>query len=177
MLSLGSVKLLALGTAGAFFLGYCFYFDRRRTSAPDYKKKVFQRRQREAMAAKRRIRFRNEAQRTGAGGDVDDDQLEMQTRFLHEVQRGELLIKEGRVDEGLSHLCTAINLCANPGALLEMLEANLPEALFRPLMMRLSEMNQRESSSESTSETESTDQLSSSSATTSQPLALEPQWH
>ncbi|XP_041452319.1 mitochondrial import receptor subunit TOM20 homolog [Drosophila obscura] len=165
MLSLGSAKLLALGTAGALFLGYCFYFDRKRTSAPDYKKKVHERRR---LAAKQRLSDGGRAELGGAAaGNEEADQLEMQLRFLDEVQRGEGLIKEGRVDEGLTHLCTAIMLCANPGSLLEMLQANLPESLFRPLMMRLTEMSPRDSSSEASSE--STDQLSSSSssATTS----------
>ncbi|XP_026845268.1 mitochondrial import receptor subunit TOM20 homolog [Drosophila persimilis] len=179
MLSSGSVKLLALGTAGALFIGYCVYFDRKRTSAPDYKKRVHERREREANAAKEQLAglgiSRGRPGLAGAArGNADDDQLEMemQMHFVSEVQRGERLIKEGHVDQGLTHLSNAIMLCAHPGSLLEMLEANLPEQLFRPLMMRLAEMNRRGSSSEASSETtseqpsEDSARASSTSATT-----------
>uniref|UniRef100_B5DUQ9 Mitochondrial import receptor subunit TOM20 homolog n=1 Tax=Drosophila pseudoobscura pseudoobscura TaxID=46245 RepID=B5DUQ9_DROPS len=179
MLSSGSVKLLALGTAGALFIGYCVYFDRKRTSAPDYKKRVHERREREANAAKEQLAGLGISRgRPGlaaaARGNADDDQLEMemQMHFVSEVQRGERLIKEGHVDQGLTHLSNAIMLCAHPGSLLEMLEANLPEQLFRPLMMRLAEMNRRGSSSEASSETtseqpsEDSARASSTSATT-----------
>jgi len=35
--------LCAAGVCGALFLGYCVYFDRKRRSDPDYKKKVIAR--------------------------------------------------------------------------------------------------------------------------------------
>lgn len=31
---------IAAGVAGTLFLGYCIYFDKKRRSDPDYKKKV-----------------------------------------------------------------------------------------------------------------------------------------
>lgn len=34
------VGLCAVGLAGSLFLGYCVYFDKKRRSDPDYKKKV-----------------------------------------------------------------------------------------------------------------------------------------
>ncbi|XP_002137189.2 mitochondrial import receptor subunit TOM20 homolog [Drosophila pseudoobscura] len=146
---------MALGTAGALFIGYCFYFDRKRTRAPDYKKRVHERRMRQAMS-----QLGGGTGQAGAADDneEDDQDLVMQMHFVEEVKKGERHIKEGSVDEGLTHLCNAIMLCTHPGALLEMLQANLPEVLFRPLMMRLHELNQRSgSSSEDYSETSSYD--------------------
>lgn len=34
------VAVCAAGLAGSLFLGYCIYFDKKRRSDPDYKKKV-----------------------------------------------------------------------------------------------------------------------------------------
>ena len=38
-----AVSLCALGVVGSLFIGYCVYFDRKRRSHPDYKKKVRER--------------------------------------------------------------------------------------------------------------------------------------
>jgi hypothetical protein len=40
MVSMRFVGLCAAGFAGSLFLGYCVYFDKKRRSDPDYKKKV-----------------------------------------------------------------------------------------------------------------------------------------
>lgn len=40
MVSGSFVALCAAGFAGSLFLGYCVYFDKKRRSDPDYKKKV-----------------------------------------------------------------------------------------------------------------------------------------
>ncbi len=34
---------IAAGVAGTLFLGYCIYFDKKRRSDPDYKKKIRER--------------------------------------------------------------------------------------------------------------------------------------
>ncbi len=34
------MAVCAVGMVGSLFLGYCVYFDRKRRSDPDYKKKV-----------------------------------------------------------------------------------------------------------------------------------------
>ncbi|KAJ6648045.1 Mitochondrial import receptor subunit TOM20 like, partial [Pseudolycoriella hygida] len=38
---------IAAGVAGTLFLGYCIYFDKKRRSDPDYKKKIRERRRRQ----------------------------------------------------------------------------------------------------------------------------------
>ena len=37
------LAVCAVGMAGSLFLGYCVYFDKKRRSDPDYKKKVLER--------------------------------------------------------------------------------------------------------------------------------------
>ena len=37
------LALCALGLAGSLFVGYCVYFDSKRRSDPDYKKKILAR--------------------------------------------------------------------------------------------------------------------------------------
>lgn len=43
MISKGTLGICA-GVAGALFLGYCIYFDQRRRSDPEFKKKLRERR-------------------------------------------------------------------------------------------------------------------------------------
>ncbi|GAB0086711.1 Tom20 [Sergentomyia squamirostris] len=42
---------IAAGVAGTLFLGYCIYFDHKRRSDPEYKKKVRERRRKAKKAA------------------------------------------------------------------------------------------------------------------------------
>lgn len=42
-MSVRFVALCALGLAGSLFVGYCVYFDKKRRSDPNYKKKVLAR--------------------------------------------------------------------------------------------------------------------------------------
>ncbi len=43
MVSASFISVCAVGFAGSLFLGYCVYFDKKRRSDPDYKKKVLAR--------------------------------------------------------------------------------------------------------------------------------------
>jgi import receptor subunit TOM20 len=52
------LALCALGLAGSLFVGYCVYFDSKRRSDPDYKKKVLARR-RKAKAQSKMIDLRD----------------------------------------------------------------------------------------------------------------------
>ena len=42
-----AATLCVLGVFGSLFIGYCIYFDRKRRSQPDYKKKVLERKRSE----------------------------------------------------------------------------------------------------------------------------------
>ncbi|EDW62533.1 mitochondrial import receptor subunit TOM20 homolog [Drosophila virilis] len=141
MLSISCRSLLAfaVGTAGAFILGFCIYFDQKRRSDPEYKKKVHARRQREQDKFKYRI---------SSGDDIDpnscmldaNNHTSLERCFLNEINLGEHLLIRGNMSEGLSHLANAIMMCAQPLPVLQTLKESLPERVFMPLIIKLQEL-------------------------------------
>lgn len=122
---------LAAATAGAAFIGYCIYFDHKRRSAPDFKKKLREKRNKvKAASTKKTINL----------PDPRDPQS-MQKFFLHEVQLGEELLSAGQEEEGLSHLSNAVAVCGSPQQLLTVLQQTLPPPIFNKLVQKLSEPN------------------------------------
>ena len=90
MLDSKSLGLWAgLGTAA--FVGYCIYFDSKRRSHPDFKRKL--REKRKAVS---------KGQSKSAGPQLPDfsDQEAVQRFFLQEVQMGEELLATGDIQNG-----------------------------------------------------------------------------
>ncbi|XP_068156896.1 mitochondrial import receptor subunit TOM20 homolog [Drosophila tropicalis] len=151
-MSLKSLIISSLCTATAFCLGYCIYFDRKRRNDPQYKSKVHKRREREQLKQMELHRQGNYSQqqrqdvpphheyviRSGTLPDVTDHAA-LERYFLNEIKLGDQLISQGLLDEGLGHLANAIVVCAQPDALIQMLQSTLPEKIFRPLMQKLQE--------------------------------------
>ncbi|KAK7069188.1 Mitochondrial import receptor subunit TOM20, partial [Halocaridina rubra] len=77
MISKGTLGICA-GVAGALFIGYCIYFDQRRRSDPNFKKKLRERRRKTNKGG------------SGASGSVSwpnlKDQEAVQKFFLSQVQ-------------------------------------------------------------------------------------------
>lgn len=149
---MSSKSLLAftVGTAVAFILGFCIYFDQKRRSDPEYKKKVHARRQREQDKFKYRM---------SSGDDMDpnssmldaSDHTSLERCFLIEINLGEQLIIQGNMSEGLSHLANAIMMCAQPMPVLQALKESLPERVFMPLIIKLQELQSSGSNAMSSS--------------------------
>jgi len=119
---------LCAGLGAAAFLGYCIYFDRNRRSAPDFKKKL---REKRRTAAKR-----------GGGGKGPalpdfNDQEAVQRFFLQEVQLGEQLLAQGDVENGVEHLSLAVAVCGQPHSLLGVLQQTLPPQIYQLLLQNL----------------------------------------
>lgn len=105
-----SKTTVAVGIAGAMFLGYCFYFDQKRRRAPDFKKKLHERR-----AADKENR-----KKTGRKKMPNlSDHEAVQRYFLHEIQMGEALISSGDIERGVEHLSNAVIVCGQPAQLLQ----------------------------------------------------------
>ena len=85
MINKSTVGLVA-GICGGLFIGYCIYFDKKRRSDPNYKKKVLEKRRRELEEKERKkklvVNF--------------NDPLEVQRVFLQELEQGEELLGLGR---------------------------------------------------------------------------------
>ncbi|XP_043282171.1 mitochondrial import receptor subunit TOM20 homolog B-like [Venturia canescens] len=122
---------LAVGMAG-IFVGYCFYFDKKRRSDPDFKKKL-----------KERRKARKAAQKVSSIPLNLDDQEVIQRFFLQEVQLGEEMLASGNLDGGIEHLCNAVAVCGQPHELLRVLQKTLPPQVFHLLLQRLPAVGQK----------------------------------
>jgi import receptor subunit TOM20 len=121
---------IAVGVAGALFVGYCFYFDHKRRSSKDFKKKLHEKRQeRESKKVKK---SKNKLP------DLTDHEA-VQRYFLHEIQMGEALIAQGDISNGVEHLANAVIVCGQPTQLLQVLQQTLPAEVFTLLIHRMRE--------------------------------------
>ncbi|XP_076224287.1 translocase of outer membrane 20 isoform X2 [Nomia melanderi] len=124
---------IAVGIAG-IFVGYCYYFDQKRRSDPDFKKKLRERRK----AKKQSQRESQEYSRIPYLKDQED----VQRFFIHEVQLGEEKLTYGDVDGGIVHLANAVSVCGQPTQLLQVLQKTLPPQVFSLLLQRLPAVGQ-----------------------------------
>ncbi|XP_064547110.1 mitochondrial import receptor subunit TOM20 homolog [Drosophila montana] len=136
-MSRNSLLALTAGTAGALLLGYCIYYDRKRRSDPNYKKKVHERRQKTNP-----LPFVCDYR----GESTSDDTFELndhevvQHYFQNEIKMAEDLFRQAKLDAGLVHLANAIMVCAQPVALLEAMKVALPDRIFNLLLTKLPDL-------------------------------------
>ncbi|XP_073843096.1 translocase of outer membrane 20 [Musca autumnalis] len=126
---------IAAGVAGTLFIGYCIYFDSKRRSDPDYKKKVRERR--------RKNRKNGNNPRNGLPNLNDHEAIERY--FLQEIQMGETLIARGDFESGVEHLANALVVCGQPARLLQVLQTTLPAQVFAMLILKMQEFGNRSS--------------------------------
>ncbi|CAG0887703.1 unnamed protein product [Cyprideis torosa] len=110
---LSKTAVWAVGICSSLFIGYCIYFDHKRRSSPDYKKKL------------REMRVRP----GHSGNDL--------------IQLGETLLTNGEVEEGIQHLANAVVVCGQPSGLLQVLRQSLPSPVFSKLIQELPLAGQR----------------------------------
>ncbi|CAG5116948.1 unnamed protein product [Candidula unifasciata] len=133
MLSRTTLGIAAAG-AGICFIGYCFYFDRKRRSDPDFKTKL----------KERRKRSRQQKSRNGSSTLPDLTNPEaLQRFFLQEVQKGEEFLAMGDIEEGVEHLSNAVAVCGQPQQLLQVLQQTLPPQVFALLVQKLPSVGAR----------------------------------
>ncbi|KAL0983666.1 hypothetical protein UPYG_G00131000 [Umbra pygmaea] len=133
---------LAAGLTGALFIGYCIYFDRKRRSDPNFKKRLRERRRKQATKEK-----------TGLARLTDlKDAEAVQKFFLEEIQLGEELLAQGEYEKGVDHLTNAMAVCGQPQQLLQVLQQTLPPPVFQMLLTKLPSISQRIVSAQSLAE-------------------------
>ncbi|KAH8381631.1 hypothetical protein KR093_009677 [Drosophila rubida] len=117
------------GLASAAFVGYCVYFDKKRRCHPDYKKNIYERRRRNRKSS-------------GSSGIPNlKDQKSIESYFMQEIHKGEVLITNGNFERAAEHLMNAIVVCNKPGKLLSVLQNTLPEEVFSLLVNKLNAYN------------------------------------
>ncbi|XP_059166619.1 mitochondrial import receptor subunit TOM20 homolog [Physella acuta] len=125
---------IAAASAGICFIGYCFYFDRKRRSDPEFKNKLKEKRKQAKQ------------QKSVSGGtrlpDLSNPEA-MQRFFLQEVQKGEELLAVGDIEEGVEHLSNAVAVCGQPQQLLQVLQQTLPPQVFALLVQKLPSVGAR----------------------------------
>eukprot|EP00118_Oscarella_pearsei_P025845 m.308895 g.308895 ORF g.308895 m.308895 type:complete len:151 (+) comp45003_c0_seq1:127-579(+) len=132
---MSSVKLVALGLGAcgvAGFVGYCIYFDRKRRSDPDFKKKLRERRQRTHQAKSR--------DETDSEMPDLSNPAAVQEYFVNQVAKGEKALESGDAEKAVEHLLQAIRVSGNPGQMIQMFQNALPQPVFKLLVQRLPEV-------------------------------------
>ncbi|XP_061174746.1 mitochondrial import receptor subunit TOM20 homolog [Saccostrea echinata] len=125
----------AVAGAGLCFLGYCIYFDNKRRSHPDFKKRLKERRNKSKVGKSSKA---SEIQLP----DLQNQEA-VQKFFFEQVQLGEELLAAGDVENAVEHLSNAVPLCGQPQQLLQVLEQTLPPQVFQLLIQKLPEVNKR----------------------------------
>ncbi|CAM4573090.1 unnamed protein product, partial [Lepidochelys olivacea] len=126
--------LLLAGACGLALLGYGVYFDRRRRNAPDFQRKLRQKRRKEREKAKEHDAELCKMKNIGR----------VQEFFLQEVQLGEHWLSRGDHKKSVEHLTNAISVCAQPRQLLQVLHNTLPPQVFEMLMRRIPYAKQKQ---------------------------------
>ncbi|XP_023247264.1 mitochondrial import receptor subunit TOM20 homolog [Copidosoma floridanum] len=122
---------IAVGVAG-LFVGYCFYFDQKRRSDPEFRQKLRERRKAKKSAQNVSSKIPN----------LKDHEL-VQKFFIQEVEMGEQLLSFGDIEGGTEHLANAVAVCGQPHQLLQVLQNSLPPQVFHLLLQRLSANGQK----------------------------------
>lgn len=129
-----NVGVAIAGGLGLAFIGYCFYFDRKRRSDPDFKKKLIEKRLRQRQA-------RNDKD-SSKYPDLTDETA-VQSFFMSEIALGEQLMGLGDIENGVEHLANAVAVTAHKENLLNVLRSTLPDPIFRLLVEKLPEVSQK----------------------------------
>ncbi|XP_016989977.1 mitochondrial import receptor subunit TOM20 homolog [Drosophila rhopaloa] len=120
----GTFKVLA-ALSGMMFMGYCVYFDKKRRSDPEFKRKLHERRNKRNFASLR----------SSGSANMSDKDIEMY--FMTQIHKGEGLITNGDIEGGVDHLINAILVCSQPGKLLQVLQSTLPMEIFTMMLVKM----------------------------------------
>ncbi|XP_017133642.1 mitochondrial import receptor subunit TOM20 homolog B [Drosophila elegans] len=130
----GTFKALA-AISGLLFMGYCVYFDKKRRSDPEFKRKLHERRNQRNFASLK----------ASAAGNMSEKDIEMY--FMTQIHKGEGLITNGDIEGGVDHLINAILVCSQPGKLLQVLQNTLPMEIFTMMLIKMHAYESAERSS------------------------------
>ncbi|XKL68193.1 hypothetical protein PGB90_003684 [Kerria lacca] len=122
---------IAAAVCGSMLIGYCIYFDQKRRMDPDFKKKLREKR-RTKLQAEKAFKYARKAQFP----DFRDHEA-VQAFFLQQIQLGEELLGQGKIDECVEHIANAVSVCGQPQQLLTVLQQTLPPQVFSLLIERL----------------------------------------
>lgn len=119
-----SLLMFTAGTTGALILTYCIYYDMKRRTDPEYKRKVHERRCQSKLDKLRYFDVEGDDD-DGDSGIEDFDMNDLVIQFssvnlFNTIDRSDQFSTSGNVDEGLSYLANAILMCTQPEPMLQM---------------------------------------------------------
>uniref|UniRef100_A0A183BBP1 Translocase of outer mitochondrial membrane 20 n=1 Tax=Echinostoma caproni TaxID=27848 RepID=A0A183BBP1_9TREM len=109
--------------AGLCFVGYCIYFDRKRRSDPEFRK-----RRQQALEAQKA---------SSIPLPPLNDPGALHKFFLEQIQQGELALSMGAIEEGVQHFAVAVTVCGQPSQLLQVLQQSLSPTVFSMIVEAL----------------------------------------
>ncbi|XP_044292192.1 TOMM20-like protein 1 [Varanus komodoensis] len=124
---------LLAAACGLAVLGFCLYFDAKRRSAPDFPRRLREKRRKEREKAKEREAELRELK----------DTAKVQEFFLQEIQLGELWLARGEHKKSIGHLANAVAVCTHPNQLMQVFEQTLPPQVFEMLVRSIPYAMQR----------------------------------
>ncbi|XP_022216076.1 mitochondrial import receptor subunit TOM20 homolog [Drosophila obscura] len=146
----GTCKLLAI-TAISSVLGYCVYFDKKRRTDPDYKRKLHARRRKAMLAKEQQQRAATTEPSTAQVAQTPAQALRglvktnTEQYFLEQIHLGEHRLMIGDIDAGITHMVNATSVCTHQETFLQMLESTLPVEIFSMFLAKLQHAEQTRS--------------------------------
>ncbi|XP_017083540.2 mitochondrial import receptor subunit TOM20 homolog [Drosophila eugracilis] len=142
----GAFQVLA-AVSGMLFMAYCVYFDKKRRSDPEFKRKLHERRN------------QNTCQSLGSPSSATFSEKDSEMYFMTQIHKGDGLISNGDIEGGVDHLINALLVCSQPGKLLQVLQNTLPVEIFTMMLVKMHAYESAERSSPSIMEVESVNAL------------------
>eukprot|EP01135_Chromosphaera_perkinsii_P001391 Nk52_evm8s166 gene=Nk52_evmTU8s166 len=136
-----STSTLTLSTCAALVVGYWVYFDHKRRSDPDYKKKVRARKlaakkaleeaksKEEKELAEKRATLEKE---NAIPNTTDPEQLK--AYFLDQIQKGEVALQSLDLETACRHFANSILVSDTPKDLAAFFQEKLPAEVFQGIM-------------------------------------------
>ena len=123
-----------VGLFASAFIAYCIYFDYKRTRAPDYKKKLRQKRLKQQQAEK---------QTSSQQMFIDlSNPAAREALLKSEYETGMTQLAEKNSQEAVTHFMNVVQLAPDPVKMVSVFKQILPPELFFDMMQQFQQMSQ-----------------------------------
>ncbi|KRZ66724.1 Mitochondrial import receptor subunit TOM20 -like protein B [Trichinella papuae] len=114
------------GLAGALFVAYCIYFDRKRRQDPQYKKKVAEKRKKQTEMTKKKNKIK-----------LPTNPLEMQAFVSYHAQLLEECASRNKYEEAAEHLAYIFACSGESGQMQDMVRYMFPPIVMQQMESKL----------------------------------------
>ena len=131
----------SLGIITSTFVGYCIYFDYKRTRAPDYRKKLRDRRLKQQEDTKS-----SSSQQQQMVIDLSNPVVR-ETFLKSEYEKGMTSLMENDTHNSINHFLNVLQLAPDPLKMISVFRQILPPDLFLEFMQQFQQLNAQTSHS------------------------------